>query len=488
MNALLALFALILTAGILIIMPETGAPALLVGAVAAGIAGLLFSRTGENSRFLLRVFVGALLIRVLIGAIIYAFHLQDFFGGDANTYDYYGFALLKGWQEDKYYLSLVKQFVGPSSAGGWGMLYMVAAIYGAVGRNMLAVQFVNAVLGAATAPIIFLCAQHIFSNLKVARFSALLAAFYPSLVLWSSQGLKDGPIVFLLALSMLATLKLGEKFNLKFLAVLACSLFALLSLRFYIFYMMVAAIAGAFIIGMRPVTAQSLIRQFVVIVAIGVFLTYFGVMRYANVQVEQFGNLQTVQRSRLDLARSAESGFGGDVDVSTTYGALSIIPTGMVYLLFAPFPWQLTSLRQSITLPEMIVWWASVPILVLGLWFTIKYRLRQVSPILIFSAMLTLAYSLFQGNIGTAYRQRSQLLVFYFIFVAVGIVLLQEKREEYRQQREMERQRLAGGRKSMTPPYPTNTRPHTWKDEGDKTKADEEKVEKTEIKGEEESE
>ena len=44
--------------------------------------------------------------------------------------------------------------------------------------------------------------------------------------------------------------------------------------------------------------------------------------------------------------------------------------------------------------------------------------------------MLTLEYSIFHGNVGNAYRQRSQLLVFYFIFVAVGYVLLLEKREE----------------------------------------------------------
>ena len=44
--------------------------------------------------------------------------------------------------------------------------------------------------------------------------------------------------------------------------------------------------------------------------------------------------------------------------------------------------------------------------------------------------MLSLAYSIFQGNVGNAYRQRSQLLVFYFIFVAVGYVLMLEKREE----------------------------------------------------------
>jgi hypothetical protein len=90
----------------------------------------------------------------------------------------------------------------------------------------------------------------------------------------------------------------------------------------------------------------------------------------------------------------------------------------------------------------MIVWWASFPLLVLGFWFAIKYRLRMISPILIFTVMLTLAYSVFQGNVGTAYRQRAQVLVFYFIFVAVGFVLVQEKREERKRRGEEERKRL----------------------------------------------
>jgi hypothetical protein len=87
-------------------------------------------------------------------------------------------------------------------------------------------------------------------------------------------------------------------------------------------------------------------------------------------------------------------------------------------------------------LPEMLVWWGSFPFLILGLWFTIKYRLRQALPILIFTSMLTLSYSIFQGNIGTAYRQRSQLMVFYFIFAAVGFAIMQEVRGE--------KKRLAG--------------------------------------------
>jgi hypothetical protein len=44
--------------------------------------------------------------------------------------------------------------------------------------------------------------------------------------------------------------------------------------------------------------------------------------------------------------------------------------------------------------------------------------------------MLTLAYSIFQGNVGTAYRQRTQIQVFFFMFIAVGWVLWKEKRED----------------------------------------------------------
>jgi hypothetical protein len=191
---------------------------------------------------------------------------------------------------------------------------------------------------------------------------------------------------------------------------------------------------------MRPQTTQTFARQLAIVLVLGVGLTYLGVLRTAGAQYELFGSLEGVQRSRSDLARSASTGFGADVDVSTAAGALSVVPLGMAYLLFAPFPWQLASLRQSITLPEMLAWWAAFPLLVLGVWFTVSYRLRQALPILIFTTMLTLAYSIFQGNVGTAYRQRSQILVFYFIFVAVGAVLFKERREERAVQVALERQ------------------------------------------------
>jgi uncharacterized membrane protein YqjE len=64
-----------------------------------------------------------------------------------------------------------------------------------------------------------------------------------------------------------------------------------------------------------------------------------------------------------------------------------------------------------------------------GLWFTVKYRLRAALSVLIFTVMLTLAYSVFQGNVGTAYRQRTQIQVFLFIFIGAGWTLREEKKE-----------------------------------------------------------
>ncbi len=60
------------------------------------------------------------------------------------------------------------------------------------------------------------------------------------------------------------------------------SLLTLLSLRFYIFYMMAAAVAGSFVMGMKTLSAQSFLQRFVAVAAIGLAFTWFGVLQYAG--------------------------------------------------------------------------------------------------------------------------------------------------------------------------------------------------------------
>jgi len=441
MNILIIAAMLSIFGGVVFLRPEEGPGALAMCALASIPTIIILARQPEQRTFLMRLFLIALMVRIALAMVIFVGHMEEFFGGDATTYDIFGQSLVQSWHGDTYHAGKFLSFT-QTGASAWGMLYLVAGVYEVIGKNVLAIQLINASVGAATAVVVYYVAQILFSNTRVSKFAAVLTAFFPSLILWSSQALKDGLIIMALALSIFATLRLMEKIKIGYVVVLIGALMALFSLRFYIFYMMCAAVAGSFFLGSKAFSAQGFMQRFIAVAAIGLAFTWFGVLQGASVQFERYANLKMVQISREDMA-AAGSGFMKDVDVQTTEGALTVIPIGLLYLMFAPFPWDFSTLRQIITLPEMIVWWLVFPLLVLGLWYSIKHRLRQVSPIIIFTTMLTLAYSLFQGNVGTAYRQRSQLLVFYFIFVAVGAVILKERAEDRRRQQQLAKQELA---------------------------------------------
>ncbi|MCY7348201.1 MAG: phospholipid carrier-dependent glycosyltransferase [Pyrinomonadaceae bacterium] len=407
--------------------PEGAVAALLTaffGTIAVYLIRTFFK---EDAELLTRIFLIALLVRLLFGIIIQVYNLREFFGGDANTYDRLGFQLVEGWFGQA--LNDPKSQNLTSMTSGWGMNYLTGFIYIFTGRNVFAAQSFCAVIGAAIAPMIYKCSFEIFSNRRVSKISALFVALYPAFIVWSGQLLKDGIIIFLLVLAITMVLQLQRKFSYVNTALLVLSLFGILSLRFYIFYMVAVAVVGAFIVGFSNSSA-SIFRRVFVLVIMGLGLTYLGVLREAGGDLDQYANLERIQESRKDLAASADSGFGEDLDVSTMEGAITILPLGFLYLMLAPFPWQISSFRQAITLPEIMLWWASIPFLLSGLWYTIKYKLRTSLAILIFTLMLTLAYSVFQGNVGTAYRQRTQIQVFLFIFIAVGWTLRQEHNED----------------------------------------------------------
>jgi 4-amino-4-deoxy-L-arabinose transferase and related glycosyltransferases of PMT family len=441
MNRLIVIACVLTAFAMIILVFPDGIAALLVVILLSAASVFLFRRFTDEKDLLTNIFLLALTVRLTFGIFVHFFDLRQFFGGDANTFDFFGN------QISEYLLGhlsgddpIVQRSLS-TALPGWGINYVVGAIYFLFGRNIFLAQSFCAVFGAATAPMVYFCAKKVFLNSQVAKISAYAVALFPAFVIWSGQLLKDGLIVFLLVLAMTMVLQLQQKLNYAAVAVLVFSMFGILSFRFYIFYLMAVAVVGSFIIGTSN-SAQAIVRRGAALLLIGVALTYFGVLRNASQDYGRYGDLEKVQISRADLVKSASSGFGEDVDVSTTTGALSAVPLGFVYLMFAPFPWEMTSFRQAITLPEVLLWWATMPLMLLGIWYTIKSRLRTAFPILLFSVMLTFAYSIFQGNVGTAYRQRTQIQVFLFMFTAVGLTLRKEKRENERLLREENKRRL----------------------------------------------
>ena len=417
------------------------ATALLLTIILAVAFIATFRHFSEDKEFITSLFLAALNVRLAFGLFIHVFDFRDFFGGDSLTYHAHGAAIVDYWNGLIDSRDSLYQWATSTTRPGWGMNYIVAAIYYVAGKNILAAQSFCAVVGAATAPMVYFCSRKIFSNENVARLSAFSIAFFPSFIIWSSQLLKDGVVIFLLVVVITMVLNLQKQFSYAAIGVLLLALFGIITVRFYIFYMVAVAVAGSFVVGLSE-RSTSILRRSAALVMLGLGLTYFGVIRTASTDFEKYADLERIQVSRTDLVRSAASGFNEEADISTAQGALTTIPVGFAYLMFAPFPWQMSSLRQAITLPEILVWWALVPLLVIGIVYTIRNRLRSAFPVLFFSLLLTLAYSIFQGNVGTAYRQRNQIQVFLFIFIAVGWELWREKREDRRMEQRLKQRRF----------------------------------------------
>ena len=402
--------------------------AIMTGLIASLLSLIIVSLNKEDGSFVIRLWLAALALRFLVGFMIYGLGLGNRLGPDWETYDFFGNELTRYWQEGgetgaAWIVSDVARY-----RSGWGMYYFVAAIYYITGRNPLATQLICCVFGANTCVLIYRITRMIYPVQRVARLASILSAVSPSLVVWCSQGLKEPLIVFLLSACLFLTLRLTQRPTVIGSILLLLSMGGLYALRHYIFYVVFLGVAASLLFAARQFSPQRIIQGSVAVLVLGFVFAYYGA---GDVASRSF-DLDRLQAGRKWSGSVAESGYGGDVDITDTRQALVYLPLGTVFFLFAPFPWMIRNLNHLIALPEMIVWWAAAPFLFWGFWFSFWRRLRPSLAILLFTTGLTFAYALYLTNFGTAHRMRVQILGFFIIFVCIGWHQYKLKRERRR--------------------------------------------------------
>ncbi len=85
MNGLLLALSLVMFVAILAVAPADGAPATLFALPIAALVGWGVFQIKEDRRFLFRLFISGVLIRILIGTLIYGLHLQEFLPSSTLT-------------------------------------------------------------------------------------------------------------------------------------------------------------------------------------------------------------------------------------------------------------------------------------------------------------------------------------------------------------------------------------------------------------------
>src|SRR5690606_17357903 len=147
----------IVAVGFLVTFEPDSMAAILVAVGLTSVLLPLLRRQSPDPGFITKVFLGSAALRVAFGVFVYAFDLRGYFGGDALTYDFKGSLIVDYWHglvpPDTPALVRAMTTNGP----GWGMNYLVAFIYYIFGKNFLAAQTFTAMIGAAVAPLVYIC-------------------------------------------------------------------------------------------------------------------------------------------------------------------------------------------------------------------------------------------------------------------------------------------------------------------------------------------
>lgn len=385
-----------------------------------------------------------------------------YFGQDSLTYHSFAESIAAAWQ---------KRGEFPHMGAEAGQNVYVGTIYYLLGTHPLHVILLNAWYTTLAALMAFLLTQQFTDDIRSARIAAMLIAFWPSMILWSTQILKDSLVIFLILaeLYLLITIwsappgsltRRGFRWIGAVLVVFFISLFrpyigmALGASCFLIFGMngfvrawrhgvrdavkgmgLAFMVIAASLIGGRinlerlanPVLSPTTIssgeelRGFDIRDSLAELrsafedrnITFYQYLLTVLKQVspEYIGFVRQVYiKLRRDLPT------GEELPMLSLTDALQYLPRGLATVFFAPFPWQwvgggepLNVMRPLAGLEMMIIYFL-LPSLAVCLWNLWRKRDIRGWFLLVFILGQAVVFAIAIPNLGTLFRLRLQLL------------------------------------------------------------------------------
>lgn len=231
------------------------------------------------------------------------------------------------------------------AAGKEGFYYALAYLYELVGPHRVDGLALTSLCSALVVPLVADTTRRLFgarTRVAVLPVTVLL----PGFLVWTSQLLREAPIVTALALGANLAVRLSERATASRLAVLGLTLATLFTLRANIGYVFLAGLLLGLAAGGRHLVAG--VATAAGVAALIAALVLGGGLGESGYQRSSTADLAQVNVVRSDLASSAASGVGRTADVSTTSGLIAYLPIGLPQFLLGPSPGRpTTSARRS---------------------------------------------------------------------------------------------------------------------------------------------
>jgi hypothetical protein len=318
-------------------------------------------------------------------------------------------------------------------------------IFRVFGSTRLVGALFAAVVGAAAAGVTVAIALR-FLRPAFALIAGLVVALVPSQVLFSAVVLREGHIWLMLTVVGLGAVILLTGTDWQRLALgatlSAAGLLGLAYLRDQTMLAAAWALAIAVVLSVRQMWPARVAVGLVVALAVP-WIAGSGPGGWNLVR----NNADRLAQTRATLAVDANSAFGGATPppVSSAAGpngtvsdtardaanrddsvrsSIRHLPAGLVDVTLRPFPWSSTA-GSSLLLArvETIVWYLLYALTVVGVLVSIRRREARLAlefPVLLMGMLLGIA-ALTQGNLGTAFRHREQILWVLALCAAAGL-------------------------------------------------------------------
>jgi len=358
---------------------------------------------GVDNKFIFNLAIAALIIRIVV---VFALHYTNLsHEADALFYHAQAVRISANW------IRLMPFEQAMSSA--YGYIYFLSFLYSGFVPVSLIAKLINCFVGVACGLYVYKIAYLVWEDKKVANIAAVLALFLPGILAWSTANLKEAWVnlmVLIVIFDLLRIRKAGVRTGV-IIQIVACTAI-LWTMRFYLALIMLPLIVFTIGVGKR----KSIIYLSIVFILVA----YGAIFMLAGRKVQGVTiGYQEIGMRQGALAQLGGSATGEEGHIENFSSALAFLPKGMLYALFAPFPWDKpASALYALAMPEMFFMYLLWILIFMGIVKSIRERKKGIEVIMFFAITTLLLNSMLMGNIGTSYRARMPIVLLMLVFAA----------------------------------------------------------------------
>jgi hypothetical protein len=302
-----------------------------------------------------------------------------------------------------------------------GMLYYFwVALHASVISDQFFVSLSNLLLGSASGILTYKIGRAVWSE-RVGMIAAWLVWFSSSMFLIDVLNLRDGMATFAVLSIIFGAQELCERWDRRGIFWFMLGMAILLQVRNYIAILLIVVVAGSLLIARR----EHRLRLFIIMAVISAVLGVFIATVQLTVLMEKLGEgttlLDLLMWAHLGLVGGAKQGSAVEgVHLTSFTDIVLFLPVGLAHVLVAPLPWNPIRIDMGFV-PETIIRYFSVPFLAIGIWDTLRTRMRRSLVILASALSIAMLYSALElgGNV----RHHLQFFPVMYILISHGWVV-----------------------------------------------------------------